>query len=375
VTPLPTVEGPADLGWDRLRRWFPEVDDLIGCPQDPDFHGEGDVAVHTRLVVAALAEDPRFWDLPPTVRSEVATAAVLHDIGKPSTIRIEDGRIRQPGHARRGATLTRLALWQRAVAPAARERVANLVQLHLVPFHLLDRERPLERLYRASWTCGGLDTLLILAAADASGRVSSTRSDLLDRVGLARLLAEEHGVVAQPYPFGSDQARVQWFRRPDRDPAYVPFDDATFEVVVLSGLPASGKDHWIRHHGDGRPVIGLDDLRAVLGVVPGEGQGRVVAAARDRARVELRARRPFIWNATNLSRRVRAGVVGLALDYGARVRIVATEVSPSVLAARNASRRRPVPEAVLARMLRIWEPPDPTEAHVVQTVASDPEEG
>ena len=89
------------------------------------------------------------------------------------------------------------------------------------------------------------------------------------------------------------------------------------------------------------------------------------SVARARAREHLRLARPFVWDATNLSRTLRKSVVGLGLDYGARVRLVYVEAAADALGARNRERAHPVPEAVLARMLRRWEPPDRTAAHEV----------
>lgn len=364
---LPAVDTPEALEWDRLRVVFPEVEALADCPQEPEFHGEGDVATHTRMVLTALGRDDRFWSLSAGRRSELAVAALLHDLGKPSTTRVEDGRIRQPGHARRGEILTRIALWERGIDVAVRERVANLVRFHLAPFHLLDRTQPTERLFRASWACDGVDSLLLLAAADATGRISATRDDLIAAVELARLFAEEHDVLDGPFRFANDHSRVEWFRRPDRDPHYGAHDSTRFEVVVLSGLPASGKDHWIRQHRPDIPVLSLDALRAELGVAPTARQAPVIAEARERARVHLRAGRPFVWNATNLSRRVRARAVELCLDYSARVRLVTTEALPEVIDQRNSARTRPVPQRAIDRMLHTWEYPDLTEAHTIDT--------
>lgn len=72
-----------------------------------------------------------------------------------------------------------------------------------------------------------------------------------------------------------------------------------------------------------------------------------------------------MWDATNLSRQLRSGLVALLYDYGARVRIVHVECAPALLRERNRARARPVPEAALTRMLHRWEIPQPTEAHEV----------
>ncbi|MBE9553920.1 MAG: ATP-binding protein [Proteobacteria bacterium] len=79
-------------------------------------------------------------------------------------------------------------------------------------------------------------------------------------------------------------------------------------------------------------------------------------------------RKFFVWNATNLSRRIRGGLVDLFVDYGARVRIVYLEVPPAEQRRRNATRRDPVPEAAFERMLNSWEPPKINEAHRVDWI-------
>jgi predicted kinase len=91
----------------------------------------------------------------------------------------------------------------------------------------------------------------------------------------------------------------------------------------------------------------------------------VLAVARERAREHLRAAEPFVWDATNLSRSLRKNVVSLCYDYGARVRLVHVEAPLEVVLARNRARERPVPDAVIDRLLRRWEIPQPTEAHEV----------
>jgi len=86
--------------------------------------------------------------------------------------------------------------------------------------------------------------------------------------------------------------------------------------------------------------------------------------------VLLRRHQSFVWNATNLSRRVRGQCIELFAAYGARVRIVAVESSPEDIRHRNGERARPVPDHVIHRMLSIWEAPDLTEAHEVLFIES-----
>src|SRR5205807_1316625 len=127
----------------------------------------------------------------------------------------------------------------------------------------------------------------------------------------------------------------------------VASDEYSCEVTLLAGLPGAGKDTWLRQNLPDRPVISLDALRAELGVAPSEPQGPVLAKARQKAQEFLRLKQPFVWNATNLSRNVRAECIRLFADHEARVRIVYREVPPDRLFAQNRQRRERVPEKVI----------------------------
>jgi len=81
-----------------LREILPEVDGLKGCEQPPEFHPEGDVFVHTRIMLGMLAPDASV---------PLVLATLFHDIGKPGTARRDEtGRIRFNGHERVSAEMT-----------------------------------------------------------------------------------------------------------------------------------------------------------------------------------------------------------------------------------------------------------------------------
>ncbi len=241
------------FGLDWLRR-------LADTPQDPEDHGEGDVLRHTQLVAEELVRDPRWRALEPEDRSELWLATLLHDVGKPATTRYENGRWTAPGHARRGAIVARRLLWEAGVHPFARERICGLVRHHMAPYHLIDSEHAVRRTIEISLEAGARRQHL-LTRADALGRIASDIDTLTVNVDLFAELADELGCLDRAYPFASDHARFSYFARRDRDPAYAAYDDTRSRVVVLSGLPAAGKDHWISQHHGGRPTISLDRLR------------------------------------------------------------------------------------------------------------------
>ncbi len=85
---------------------FPELHALVGCPQEPEWHPEGDVWVHTLQVVDRARERVEGLDRPQQI--VILLGAVCHDFGKPATTAIIDGRIRSMDHEEQG------------VAPASR---------------------------------------------------------------------------------------------------------------------------------------------------------------------------------------------------------------------------------------------------------------
>ena len=132
--------------WGMLETIAPELVPLASTPQDPEWHPEGDVWVHTLQVVdearALLSglEDDRPRQL------TVMLGALCHDLGKPATTRFEDGRVRSRGHEEAGLPPTTALLdrWNVFTRQGydVRAQVLALVAQHLKPGQLYDdRER------------------------------------------------------------------------------------------------------------------------------------------------------------------------------------------------------------------------------------------
>lgn len=368
--PTTTPDGFA-LDWEALVASWPWLRSLAGCPQDPVHHAEGDVWVHTRMVCEALTGLSAWRALPPDERTVVLAAALFHDIAKPACTRCDDeGRITAPGHSRRGEVMARNVLWRQGVPFASREAVARLVRYHQNPFFLLERPDA-RRVAHAISQSARCDHLGLLAESDMRGRVCEDAARVLDAVALFREYCTEEGCFRTPRGFANDVSRYEYFTREARDPDYVAWDQTRFEAVLMCGLPGSGKDRWIAQNLPNHEVVSLDDIRDALDAPPSGAQGEVIAHARSLAREHLRARRDFVWNATNLTRQRRSELIELFAGYGARVRIAYIEVPWETLRAQNRARERVVPERAIEAMTERWEVPDATEAHRVEFYVRD----
>ena len=366
------VPGPPSwkVDWPSIEEAFGWFRDLEDCPQDPVYHAEGNVLIHTKMVCDALVADPNWRLLPTDQREMLFWAALLHDVAKPRCTQTDpDGRIRSPGHSRRGQIMSRRILWELGADYHWREALCHLITHHQLPFFAVETRDPQRRVHHASHQTR-CDLLTILAYADARGRICEDGQRLLDNIALFHELCLEEDCLDKPRSFANNHSRFCYFRNPDRSPEYEAYDDTRSHVTMLSGLPASGKDTHLADSGAKGRLISLDDIRREMKIDPRDKQGAVVAAAKEMAKVELRQGRPLTWNATNLSRELRGQLIGLFADYNARITIVYAETGHGEQARRNKARDNPVPDPVINRMLERWEPPDLTECHEHQVVLS-----
>ena len=117
-------------GWDLLdasglmRTILPEVEAMKGCEQPPQFHPEGDVFKHTRIMLDLLPEEA---SLP------LVFSVLFHDIGKPPTSSVdESGRIRFNGHDRIGAEMTEAVMQRLRFSRAEIDATVEAVRQHMV---------------------------------------------------------------------------------------------------------------------------------------------------------------------------------------------------------------------------------------------------
>jgi poly(A) polymerase len=104
-----------------MHQVLPEVVNLKGSPQNPEFHLEGDVLEHTILVMEKLVGQNPLMQL----------AGLLHDIAKPTTLVIEDGRPTNKGHDAAGADMTETIMLRLKFSNDEIEFVKNLVADHM----------------------------------------------------------------------------------------------------------------------------------------------------------------------------------------------------------------------------------------------------
>jgi tRNA nucleotidyltransferase (CCA-adding enzyme) len=198
-----------------IERLFPELLALAGCPQEPEWHPEGDVWVHTLLVIDESRK--RIDDLPYPQQVALMLGAVCHDLGKPATTAFVDGRIRSLEHEEEG------------VAPAARlldrlnvhtlrgydvrHEVLGMVANHLKPGMFAKATPPVgDGAFRRLAQKVDLELLARVAKADCEGRGGGFDCSAMDWfLERARALGVQH---APPDPLVKGRHLIELGVRP-----------------------------------------------------------------------------------------------------------------------------------------------------------------
>lgn len=342
-----------------LLETLPWVANMRACMQDPVWHAEGDVLTHTKMVLQELVQLPEFQYLNISDTSLLVWAALLHDVAKPNTTKLEEGRIVSPRHAAVGEKVSREMLWDMPFEQ--REQICALVRLHGLPLWSLDKDNPNRSVISASLRVRN-DLIYILAKADVLGRISTGQSEYLERLEYFKELCIENECFSAPKQFFNAHSQFRFFQTDAPYPAQL-FDDTAFEITIMSGLPGSGKDTYAANRN--LPVISLDALRKTLKIKPDDrdGQGRVAQEAYQMAKAYAGKKQSFIWNSTNLTKMMRDRVVNTLAVYNPRFRIVYVESSlEKMMERRGAS----IPHARLRDMLQKLDLPLAEEVHSIE---------
>ena len=228
-----------DLG--VIEQILPEMVPLYDCPQDPEWHPEGDVWIHTLMVIDEARQ--RNADLDRPRLAAVMLGAVCHDLGKPLTTAVIEGRWRSPGHEAAGVPAATRVLDRFNVNSIegydVRREVLGLVAEHLRPsaFHKT-KDTVKDGAFRRLAARVDLELLVRFGRADCHGRGGIFDCSAMDWfIERARTLGVEHappapillgrhliGLGVAPGPRMGEILRAVYERQ--LDGAIVTLDDA-----------------------------------------------------------------------------------------------------------------------------------------------------
>jgi tRNA nucleotidyltransferase (CCA-adding enzyme) len=195
----PSVGLALALDLDVVDKLLPEMKPLVGCEQEPEWHPEGDVWTHTLMVVDKARELNDDLARPQLIT--VMLAAVCHDLGKPPTTAVIDGRIRSMEHEEAGVPPTLQLLDRLNVHTIdgfeVRTQVVGIVANHLKPGMFHKASTVGDGAFRRLAQKVDLELLARVARADCLGRAGGFDCSAMDWfLTRARALGVEH----QPPP-------------------------------------------------------------------------------------------------------------------------------------------------------------------------------
>ena len=371
---------------------IPELRNYITTPQDKEWHAEGNVHIHTGMVLEEaykiLATEA--VNLDSERRLSLMLGALLHDIAKPSTTKQQEiqGIVRTvaPRHASKGRSYLALKLMNLGLPYSVVETTLGLVGYHHDPKQLVTRDAP-PGAYKRLARLADPELLYWLELADIRGRECRDKAEQLNHVEMYWLFAQEYKASER---FGTEyRAWREYFNREladrDRDTRDFIFSNAisrwetgkiftpeseiarsyTYrdsfpKVVVTFGVSGSGKSTWIAKNLPDYAIISLDNLREQIANSRSDQSqnNKVVRVAKEQLKQQLRQHNKVVWDATNLRRDFRQQVISISRQYGALVTLVVFQCPESIYRDRNKQRRHGIPESVLDRQIQQMEFPE-----------------
>ena len=370
------------INWDLIEKglFLPFVSSMKGTPQEFKWHGEGDVWTHTKMVCEELIKLDEYKLLEEKEKLAVFLAALFHDIAKPICTKIVDGEIRSFKHPTKGALITREYLWKEIGLSGSkeyqelREGIALLVKYHSEPTYF-DFEDDKDKLViklslnKKLTKYFNNQLLTLLAISDVKGRISDTNDEKLVVIEEFKEKAISLNCYDQSFKFNNDYTKNKYLSSDNIWHSDTLYDSTWGEVILICGLPGTGKDTFIKKNFPNHKIISLDDIRERYKIKPTDNQGEVYNIAKEQAKEYLRAKIPFVWNATNITKMIRDKQIALFEEYNAKVRVIFLETAYSEMLKRNNKRSRYVSEKVINEMLEKLEIVEDFEASIVEWIS------
>lgn len=364
---------------------LPLLDQMAATKQNPRYHAEGSVLVHTEMVVEKYFELRDQFELDASEQKILYWAAVLHDTGKTITTYQEGDRWRSPGHEKASLPIARnILLQQDDLTATERIRILDLVRWHGFPLQWVKKSQDLNDLKRLG-TRTDLRLLGIFTIFDFHGRISESQNETLQQIQDF----QSKTVPQVEYELGSFkelQAHYQTWNLRHKNAAWkalqmgqptlverlvkaVPSKDYKHfgkKVLLTIGPPLAGKSRFLsEEHGDIFRIelsdFGIqEDLHADEFLL-----SRKLTEFKHLLVVYLNRHRTVAIEGSNLNKHVRLRVVEMIRDLEVELEYLVFEASLEEILNRNQSLESPRGEEELRSKFQEFDLIHPWEAHSV----------
>lgn len=362
---------------------IPMLKDFKSTKQDLIWHAEGDVHIHTDMVLnetysiianeaSYLSDDDKFC---------LVMSALLHDIAKPVTTKeIErDNRICvvAPRHEYVGISYLIHKIQSLNISEENIKKIIGLVGYHQVPKLLVIRDKS-KWVYMNLSQKARLDLLYFLEVADIRGRECYDKTEQLEYLDLFKIYSEEYECYNKTnIPFISNNPYVQHkgFKALVSGDITMPEEaEAKFfkhkenypELVFLSGLSGVGKSTYIKNNYKDYLIVSLDNIREKVGKNRQDhtNEGVVLQKAKIDLKTAFNKKQKVVYDATNLRKDFRDRFLGLGNDYNALTKLVFLTDNMNNIYKRDNDREHSVGKKVLDYQEQRLEYPEVDEADI-----------
>lgn len=387
---------------------FPLMREYKNTIQDKIWHAEGDVHIHTDMVLQEIYKIFDENEFTPTQKRILILSALLHDICKPVTTyeKEKEGRlcIVASKHEDIGRDYLVYRLAELELPDFEYKEILNLVGLHQKPKMLVVKSGSRADYFKLMFECG-YKLLYWLEVADMKGRICDDLEMSLmyldefyetcekyseEYWNMILSLKSKYNInrqrnlkVFKEFTYVDDAPHINYYLGVSHydlmyDKIYMAeevllkyyglnYDHMRSNVVIMCGIAGSGKSTLINEKYPEYHVISLDDIRKEInGKADDQSDfGRVIQLAKERLKQHLRKKENVVWDATNYRKDFRDQIISICMNYQAYVKIEVVVRKLSDIKLANSKRARQVDEEVILKQMERFQYPERHEAHEV----------
>lgn len=319
--------------WDKVCN-IPEFAALEKTPQSKRWHQEGNVLMHTKLVVMNMLKGLQYIETTDkSYRITMIAAALCHDLGKVVTTRWDDGKndYTCSHHGYEGEKIVRRLFFDEDIC--IREKVCYMVRWHMTMHHLLEKTEDEQRKTWTRLSYGLMDvwSLYLLGKSDALGSINEESLDscfIDDKFNkmLPTVFALRYSEFNKVFKLDVDDklSYLNDINRPTDDPRL-------FNVTLMIGVAGAGKDTWVSEHLPDDVMLSRDNIRTEIGIKgekplgTKEQEKEVTKIFNGRLMECCKNRKNVVINNTNLLKKYRSEFVKTVLPFNPTITFVYIE--------------------------------------------------
>lgn len=376
-----------------LDSYFPLLNNLKDAEQDNIWHSEGNVYIHTQMVLNSLydiiyAEN----DLSISDKKILILSAIFHDIGKIlcNKEEIREGilRILSPNHEEKGANYISSILINSDLNYFEILTIINIVKYHQVPKMIVIKNKLDKKYFYDLASKCPLNLMYYLCISDINGRTCIDKQEQLDYLELFKIYAIEYSLF-KPKEFNfmilefsnklkekSINFKIKSFEDLNDYSIYHFLNENIYseeegiqkylniqnnsKVIVLSGISGSSKSYNSKFFPEDYNIINLDKIRTEI-CKSEDDQSKnpeVLRLAYEKLRENLRKKRNTVFDATNLRKDFRMKIFDLCDKYNSLTEIIFFESSINQSLKNIKQRERKISIDVLEKQVRDLQLPE-----------------